>query len=389
MRETILLVDDEAEIRRTLLRELRLWARDAGIRLETADSGEAALTYMDVHGKDVAVMVTDQRMPGISGSDLIHDVATRFPTTVCLVLTGHTAKKDVESVLSSGIYGFLIKPWNRGELQSQMDRAFDEYRRRQQMEEVLRRERLELEMARDFQRRFFDVEAPKEMGILDIDYASYTASRTSVGGDYLDFVTLSGQEILILIGDVAGHALRATFLAAIIKSIVTQEMIPQAYEHENDEVSPASILGVLNRRIASLGPAVHDLFASFLVLRVDSGTGRCVMSCAGCPPPLLVKQATTEELVNQSLVLGVDLAAEYHDTTFRLLPGECLFLYTDGVLPHGGSPPTSHEGELRDLILERCCRDEDEDGKAELDSMLIGADLHDDITIVRIQVRGS
>jgi diguanylate cyclase (GGDEF)-like protein/PAS domain S-box-containing protein len=116
---TLLLVDDEENILSALIRMLR---RD-GYRILTATGADDAL---DVLGRnDVQVVISDQRMPGTSGTELLSKVKEMYPDTVRMVLSGYTDLAAVTAAINQGaIYKFLTKPWNDEELRLQIRDAF-------------------------------------------------------------------------------------------------------------------------------------------------------------------------------------------------------------------------------------------------------------------------
>ena len=116
---TLLLVDDEENILNALVRMLR---RD-GYRILTATGAEAAL---DILGRnDVQVVISDQRMPGISGTELLSKVKDMYPDTVRMVLSGYTDLAAVTAAINQGaIYKFLTKPWDDEDLRLQVRGAF-------------------------------------------------------------------------------------------------------------------------------------------------------------------------------------------------------------------------------------------------------------------------
>ncbi|HSE11746.1 MAG TPA: EAL domain-containing protein, partial [Rudaea sp.] len=116
---TLLLVDDEENILNALVRMLR---RD-GYRILTATGADDAL---DVLGRnDVQVVISDQRMPGTSGTELLSKVKEMYPDTVRMVLSGYTDLAAVTAAINQGaIYKFLTKPWNDEELRLQIRDAF-------------------------------------------------------------------------------------------------------------------------------------------------------------------------------------------------------------------------------------------------------------------------
>jgi diguanylate cyclase (GGDEF)-like protein len=102
---TIVVVDDEPSLR-ALLEEL---LGDAGYRVQTAASGEAALEI--VRGGDVHVVLTDIRMGGMNGIDLIRHVRATCPDTEVVVMTSHASVQTAIEALRLGAYDYLVKPF--------------------------------------------------------------------------------------------------------------------------------------------------------------------------------------------------------------------------------------------------------------------------------------
>lgn len=118
-RGTLLLVDDEENILSALKRLLR---RD-GYSLLTACSGEAGLEILK--SQPVDVILSDQRMPGMSGVEFLRQARTLRPETVRMVLSGYTELQSVTSAINEGaIYKFLTKPWDDEQLRGNIAEAF-------------------------------------------------------------------------------------------------------------------------------------------------------------------------------------------------------------------------------------------------------------------------
>lgn len=116
---TILLVDDEENILRALHRLLR---RD-GYRVMTARDASTAFDLLALHR--IQVVLSDQRMPGMSGTDFLRQVKDLYPETVRMVLSGFTDLATVTDAINRGsIYKFLTKPWADEDLREQVRQAF-------------------------------------------------------------------------------------------------------------------------------------------------------------------------------------------------------------------------------------------------------------------------
>jgi len=116
---TLLLVDDEASV----LSALRRLLRKDGYTILTASGAEQGLELLAIHPVDV--IVSDQRMPGMSGIEFLRKVKILHPKTVRLVLSGYTDLQSVTDAVNEGaIYKFLTKPWDDVALRANIKEAF-------------------------------------------------------------------------------------------------------------------------------------------------------------------------------------------------------------------------------------------------------------------------
>ena len=122
---TVLLVDDEPSI----LSALRRVLRREGYRVLVAESAAAALGVLA--RETVEVIVSDQRMPQMTGTELLSRVKTLHPRTVRLVLSGYSEITAVTDAINRGsIHKYLSKPWDDEHLKSEIRDAFRYWKER-------------------------------------------------------------------------------------------------------------------------------------------------------------------------------------------------------------------------------------------------------------------
>ncbi|WP_291982182.1 EAL domain-containing protein [Candidatus Accumulibacter sp. ACC005] len=122
---TVLLVDDEPSILSALNRLLRR----EGYRVLLADSASTAFAVLA--REPVAVIVSDQRMPVMTGTELLARVKTLYPRTVRLVLSGYSEITAVTDAINKGsIHKYLSKPWDDEHLKSEIRDAFRTWKER-------------------------------------------------------------------------------------------------------------------------------------------------------------------------------------------------------------------------------------------------------------------
>lgn len=116
---TLLVVDDEPHIVASLRRLLR---RD-GYRILEANSGQDGLRLLAEN--DVSVIMSDQRMPCMTGVEFLRQAKTLYPDTIRIVLSGYTELQSITDAINEGaIYKFLTKPWDDELLRQQVADAF-------------------------------------------------------------------------------------------------------------------------------------------------------------------------------------------------------------------------------------------------------------------------
>lgn len=109
-RATLLFVDDEERV----VNLLRVMFR-ADYNVLTATSGAAALELLKQ--QPVHVVVSDQRMPGMTGIEVLNQVSQRSPATMRILLTGYSDLAAIVGSVNEGeVYRFINKPWNNDEL---------------------------------------------------------------------------------------------------------------------------------------------------------------------------------------------------------------------------------------------------------------------------------
>ncbi|MGD1913406.1 MAG: GAF domain-containing protein [Rivularia sp. (in: cyanobacteria)] len=116
----ILVVDDEPDnldlLYRTFYREYKVLR---------ATSGPAALELLAKEG-DVSVIISDQRMPMMSGTEFLSLTATQYPDIIRIILTGYTDVEDLVEAINAGkVFKYVTKPWEAEELKALVRQALD------------------------------------------------------------------------------------------------------------------------------------------------------------------------------------------------------------------------------------------------------------------------
>ncbi|MBN3770276.1 MULTISPECIES: HD domain-containing phosphohydrolase [Burkholderia] len=204
---SILLVDDEPSV----LSALRRVFRPAGYEILTAESGEAALEILT--STEVDLIVSDMRMPGMSGAEFLARARSLYPDTMRILLTGYAEIASVvQAVNDGGVYRYLNKPWDDHDLLLTIEHALEQRRLRREaarlaalteaQNEALRRFNTELET----QVRARTEELGQTVMFLE-------AAQRDLKSSFTAMVQVCASMIELRCGSASGHAMRVGEIA--------------------------------------------------------------------------------------------------------------------------------------------------------------------------------
>jgi sigma-B regulation protein RsbU (phosphoserine phosphatase) len=189
--------------------------------------------------------------------------------------------------------------------------------------EMVQRERLnrELEIAKEVQERLFPQRLPAVPGL---DYCGRCRPAREVGGDYYDFLELSGGRLGIAIGDVSGKGIGAALMMASLEaSLRAQASVGQDL---------AEVITRVNSLV--LEASSVNRYATLFYAEYDPQSRQLSYVNAGHNPPVILRNAATScEVVRLEIggpVVGI-LRQSYRQESFCLEPGDLAVLFTDGV----------------------------------------------------------
>ena len=291
---------------------------------------------------------------------------------------------------------FTIREFDRMQLEINntshaLNRQMETIRRmeREQVEQENRKkeqERIdqELRMAREIQLGVLPAGYPafpnrKEFSL----YASMEPAK-EVGGDFYDFFLIDSDHLALVIADVSGKGVPAAMFMMTSKSLIQNQLMTGC--------SPAEALAAVNRQLCEHNSAM--MFVTVWAAVIELSTGRGTACNAGHEHPGLGRAGKGFELLMypHDPFLGVRKRAEFRNRDFEMKPGDCIFVYTDGV-PEATRQDNQMFGEER--LAEVLNEDRDADPetlvrrvRGAVDRFTEGAAQFDDITMLCYKYNG-
>ena len=200
-RKKILIVDDEPSVLSSIKRLLR----DDGITCFTASSGDEGIDIF--RDNDIGVVLSDQRMPSMSGVSFLEKIKDMNPDTVRILLTGYSSKESaIEAINRSGIFLYLTKPWNNDELKGAIGNAFKHYRLKIENKRLIELTRaqnksllsMNLHLEDMVRERTLELDAAVRTGIIML--ANAAEAKDDVTGDHVQRIAMLTERVAVEMG---------------------------------------------------------------------------------------------------------------------------------------------------------------------------------------------
>ncbi len=374
----VLVVDDELanlqKLQRTLLDRYCVLA---------ASSGSEALEIARKDGA-IAVIVADQRMPDMTGTEFLRETLEFLPDAVRIILTGFT-DVDVlmEAINTCKVFRYIVKPWDPPDLLMTIEQGLEAHRLAAEnarfRRELVRRERLarELEIAREIQRYILPQQCPT---LENYDVAVEYHPAYEVGGDLYDFDWDPASGTLqVVIGDVSGKSIPAALYGAVFSGHLRALLA--------HTLPPAETLAFLNLSLIERYQVNNYIAVADLRLDLQNGAG--FLANGGMPYPYLVRQGDIFQLPVPGVPLGLLEDSRYEAIPVRLEQGDMLVLASDGATDAVNVEGKMYdEPRLRDSLRRHCENETSIFLKRvyqDIAEYIGNAELRDDITLIAVR----
>ncbi len=326
----VLLVDDRPENLLALENELE------ALELEflKALSGNEALKI--AAREDLALILLDVQMPEMDGFEtaeiLRFDEQTRH-IPIIFVTAINREEQYIFKGYELGAVDYLFKPIEPNMLKSKVSVFLELYLQKQQimeqakkLEEALKLMTQEMEQAQMTQLSILPQKLPKVPGL---QMVTKYVPMTQIGGDFYDVLKFREEKIGIFIADVSGHGVPAALFSFMISGLF-RSLAP-------DLSSPAVLVQTLNDTLHYKIP--NNKFITAFYCIYDPDTQSLTYASAGHPPAYIIRSSPSStkpeimSLPKTGMLLGPfpGEIAKFEEQTYQLLPGDKLFLYTDGI----------------------------------------------------------
>jgi len=213
-----------------------------------------------------------------------------------------------------------------------------------------------------------------------IDYYGVLKPARQIGGDLYDII-LYDSELYFAIGDVSGKGIPAALFMAKTLTLFRAKV--------SKGMAPEQIAWEINRDLDQQN--LQSMFVTCFIGRINLGTGELNYCNAGHNHPFILRPEHAPELLpgTHGIPLGSLSGADYRSATFTLIPGDKIFLYTDGISEAENTSKQLYGEERLAKVLAACSEqsliDISNTLLSDIEAFAAGAEQADDITMLAIE----
>jgi sigma-B regulation protein RsbU (phosphoserine phosphatase) len=323
----VLVVDDNDDNRYTLTRRL---AREGYTDVATANDGQQALALLEERRFDLVLL--DIMMPGLNGYQVLERLRAdaRLRHIPVIMISAVDQMDSVIRCIELGAEDYLAKPFNPTLLRARVGACLEKKRLRDEIVGHLDRIERELAAARDVQLSMVPTDFPAASLASPVEVFATLKPARHVGGDLYDFFWSDPRTLAFVVADVSDKGAPAALFMARAKTLI-RLVATMLATPAGAAPGPDAVIARVNEELCRDNP--HAMFASLFFGMLEPASGTVSFCNAGHPMPYVVSPRAGVLPVKgaRGKPAGVRATSRYESGTCALAPGDCLFVFTDGV----------------------------------------------------------
>ena len=351
---SILYIDDEEH---NLTSFNSTFRRDYEIHLAT--SGRMGLEIMEQY--DIHLVITDQRMPEMTGIEFLERIVFQYPDCIRMILTGFSdIAAIIQAVNKGNIYRYITKPWDRDEFKITIDRALEVYNLIQQNKNLIENlkevnqnlEQKVIERTRQIEQQNINITdsihyasriqsallpPSEELDRLLPSYFILNKPKDIVSGDYY-WVSNKNNRMITAVADCTGHGVPGAFMSIMginfLNEIVNRSEIIRANEVLNE------LRGLLIKSLRQKGEKDEAKDGMEMALCVVDFGSKKLQYSGAFRPMYLIRNKELHVFKGDSMPIGIynDVEISFSNKEVQFEENDIIYLFSDGYVDQIGGP---------------------------------------------------
>lgn len=324
-----------------------------------ATSGLEGLEIMEKH--PVNLVITDQRMPKMTGIEFLEKIIPKYPECIRMVLTGYSDVEAIIQAINKGrVYRYITKPWGKDDLRITIEQALETFNLKQQNRklfqdiqeanltlekkviertEKIESQRREITDSIQYASRIQSALLPpkEELDMLLPSYFILSKPRNIVSGDYY-WLAHKKNKVVVAVADCTGHGVPGAFMS-ILGLAYLNEILNQTASLRANE-----ILNQLRRQIIKslhqTGKTDEARDGMEIALCVVDFKQKKLQYSGAFRPLYLIRENVLRELKGDNMPIGLydDQESAFRNEELMFKENDIIYMFSDGYVDQLGGP---------------------------------------------------
>src|SRR5262245_53585949 len=321
----VLVVDDEPDLELLIKQRFRKRIRDGEFEFVFAQNGEEALVKLK-EDSALDIVMSDINMPVMDGLTLLSRLSDVNRILKAVIVSAYGDMQNIRIAMNRGAYDFLVKPIDFKDFEVTLNKTIQELegikaglRAREELTAIQHELSVAARIQQSILPRFPAFPTRTDFSI----YAHMTPAR-EVGGDFYDFFLIDKDRLGFVIGDVSGKGVPAAILMAVCRTLLKATAL--------QNISPGECMKYVNDVLVRQSDSAMFVTVFYGILHTN--TGEVEYCIGGHNPAYLLSQSGELNVIQEPgcVIVGALENATFETGRIRLRPGDCIVLYTDGVI---------------------------------------------------------
>jgi len=322
----VLVVDDEPDLEVLIKQRFRKRIRDGEFEFVFAQNGEEALAKLK-EDPGLDIVMSDINMPVMDGLTLLSRLSDVNRILKAVIVSAYGDMQNIRTAMNRGAYDFLVKPIDFHDFEVTLNKTIQELegikaglRAREELTAIQH----ELSVAARIQQSILPREFPAFPSRADFSIHAHMTPAREVGGDFYDFFLIDKDRLGFVIGDVSGKGVPAAILMAVCRTLLKATAL--------QNISPGECMKYVNDVLVRQSDSAMFVTVFYGILHTN--TGEVEYCIGGHNPAYLLSQSGELKVIQEPgcVIVGALENATFETGRIRLRPGDCIVLYTDGVI---------------------------------------------------------
>lgn len=321
----IMVVDDEVDLEPLIRQKFRRQIRDGVYNFVFAHNGLEALAKL-IEQPEIRVILSDINMPEMDGLTLLTKLKElKSPWLKTVIVSAYGDMENIRTAMNRGAFDFLTKPISFDDLEITINKTLDEiaiiWQSMQEHDQLVSIQQ-DLQTAREIQQAILPKIFPPFPERTEFSIFASMIAAKEVGGDFFDFFMIDNERLGFVIGDVSGKGVTAAIFMAVSRTLIRATGLKG--------ISAEECMNYVNRLLCN--ESVSCMFVTVFYGILNTATGEVEYVNAGHNPPYILSGGTVRNVeMTDGPILGCLENITYHSKKLQMIPGDLLFLFTDGV----------------------------------------------------------